>query len=426
MKRSDFLVGGASIPMLTPHLALAAPGAVVGAKVPVTGKAIAQLQSFDRFMLTFMKRFSIPGGQCAVARNGRLVYARGFGYADQLLTTPVSPTALFRIASSSKPITAVAIMKLVEDGKLGLEERAFEILGDLTPPPGTTRDPRLATITVRHLLEHSGGFDSTIFEPQFDGLRVAADAFGHPRPATSTDLIRYMMGQPLAFDPGSKYSYSNFGYNCLGRIIERKTKQSYGDHVIAAILRPAGVRTMSLMTRTSPSYRLPNEVFYADGDLSTTQWPIYQDDAHVRPISYGAFDGSAIDAHGGWIANTIDLTHFLNAVAGSTGVQLLAPPTVREMLTRPAIPQYAKTNKFYALGWDVSRDVVMSHNGALTFGTLSSVTRLPGGITFAAVFNHLDINYIATVIALERGSLAVSRGIKSWPTHDLYPTVSIT
>jgi CubicO group peptidase (beta-lactamase class C family) len=318
--------------------------------MPMTGDTNPDLAPLDRFMTTFMQKWSIPGGQCAVAKDGRLVYARGFGRVDQ--ATPgappppaVSPSAQFRIASSSKPITATAVMKLVEQGRLGLEDRAFDILADLTPPPGVTPDPRLHGITVRQLLEHSGGFDRTAIEPQLACLRVAADAFHHPRPATHTDIIRYMMGQPLAWTPGTKYSYSNFGYNILGRVIENRTKRSYGDAVRELVLKPAGVKRMALMTRTSPQARLPDEVFYVDG-LPDTFWPIYEDDPVCRPQSYGKFDGSAMDAHGGWIANAIDLTRFLNAVGGATGTQLLAPPTVATMLARPDLPQWRDTDTF--------------------------------------------------------------------------------
>src|SRR5450631_4162250 len=153
-----------------------------------------------------------------------LVYARGFGYVNSAASVPeVSPTARFRIASSTKPMTAVAILRLVEDGAIRLDEYALDILHALTPPPGTTPDPRLRSITIRHLLEHSAGFvypDAAGFDPQFDGLRLAALPFSHPFPATHTDIIRFALGRPLGFTPGTRYVYSNLGYSMLGRIIE--------------------------------------------------------------------------------------------------------------------------------------------------------------------------------------------------------------
>src|SRR5262245_8570481 len=123
----------------------------------ISGEANPDLSLIDHCIPEVMQKWKIPGGQCAVAKDGRLVYARAFGTVDQITAgTPpplvVSPTALFRIASSAKPITAVAVLRLIEQGGLHLEDRAFEILHDLTPPAGATQDPRLRSITIRHLL----------------------------------------------------------------------------------------------------------------------------------------------------------------------------------------------------------------------------------------------------------------------------------
>lgn len=412
-------------------LTLAAGSHVMAAAAraaPISGEPAPEMAPIDAFMSAFVQTWDIPGGQCAVAKDGRLVYARGFGTVDQAVPgapSPqvVGPASQFRIASCSKPITAIAVMRLVERRLLGLEDRAVDILDDLTPPPGAVPDARLRTITVRHLLEHSGGFDSTVIDPQFDSLRRAADAFHHPRPATHTDIIRHAMGQPLAFTPGTKHVYSNFGYNVLGRVIERRTKLPYGEAIRALVLQPASVKRMALMTRTSPDARLPDEVFYADGSATLPSWPIYEDDVTPRPPSYGSFDGSAIDAHGGWIANAIDLTRILNAVGGASGPQLLTPETVAAMTARPDLPQWQGKDQFYALGWTVMPGrVAMTHNGALTFGTSSIVARLPEGVTFAILFNHLATDVAGMVTALQAQSVAAIGGVQSWPARDLYPT----
>ena len=374
-----------------------------------------------------MIRFSVPGGQCAVSKNGHLLYSRGFGYVDaqnpgQGHPPVVEPNALFRIASSSKPITAVAIMALIQTGALKLDDRAFDILHDFTPPPGQKPDPRLHTITVRQLLEHSSGFVNDPFDVQFDGLRIAADVFGQPRPATNVDCVRYMMGRPLGFAPGTSYSYSNAGYNALGRIIEHITKLPYGEAVNELVLTPLRIHGMALMTRTSPSHRLPNEVFYVDGAQYLDGYPIYEDDPEVRRYSYGGYDGTAIDAHGGWIANAADLCHFLNGVGGKSGKQILSRETVKIMLARPNNPFWKGKDHYYALGWNVTPGVVtLSHAGAITFGTASVVIRIPGEITMAAVFNHLDADIGAMVGGLGDGLRQVANGITMWPSHDIGP-----
>ena len=392
--------------------------------MPITGEANPDLSSIDHCIAEVMQKWSIPGGQCGIAKDGRLVYARGFGTVDQITADApppliVSPTALFRIASSTKPITAVAVLRLVEQGRLHLEDRAFEILHDLTPAAGAAPDPRLRSITIRHLLEHSSGLHSAAVDPQIETLRSAADAFHHTRPATNVDIIRYIMGQPLASTPGTEYVYSNLGYNILGRVIEHQTKLSYGDAIRQLVLQPAGVKRMALMTRTSPQARLPDEVFYVDGRDWPPGWPIYEDDPVARPFSYGSFDGSAFDAHGGWVANVIDLTRFLNAVGGSHGTQLLAPSTVATMLARPDLPQYQGKDQFYALGWNVVRGrVEMTHSGEFVQSTYSYITRLPGDVTFAMVFNH----YPSADMAIELGerTIAAIDAVKIWPEKDLY------
>lgn len=417
MKRAQFLTTTAAGSLVGAGSFSAAVAAVPNAS---SGQSVPELVPVERFVSDFMARFKIPGAQCAVAKDGKLVYLRGFGFGDEARKTPVSPTARFRIASTSKPITAVGVLQLVERGKLRLDDKAFEILSHLTPPRGASADPRLRQITVRNLLEHSGGFDSSKFDPQFDALRIAAKTFGHAPPATHTDIIRYMMGKPLAFDPGTKFVYSNLGYNILGRIIERVTNQSYGDYIMQHVLAPVGVRSMRLATRTTPSARLPDEVFYWDGPDALPCWPIYEDDEEWHTYSYGGFDGSVIDAHGGWIGSASDLTRFADAVGGSTGKQILKPETVKTMLARPSIPAYRGQSSFYAFGWTVTEGQGMSHNGALTYGTLAVITRLNGGITYAMLFNHLDPDIPAVLRELGTKSVAAMKAIKTWPTHDFY------
>jgi CubicO group peptidase (beta-lactamase class C family) len=425
LNRSGFLSTATSLSALavTPVRADAQPGTPPATMLPVTGAPVPALAEFDRFTREFVQRWKIPGGQCAVAKDGAIVYSRGFGFVDAVRDgkprpAAVEPSHVFRIASSSKPITAVAVMKLVQRGDLKLDQRAFDILSDLTPHSGAAPDPRLATIALRNLLDHSSGFVNDPFDPQFDGLRVAADLFSHPRPASSVDLIRYMMGRPLGFAPGTSYAYSNAGYNVLGRIIERVTKRSYGAAVQELVLSPLGITGLKLMTRTTPSARLPNEVSYFDGPNFLDSYSVYDDDPNVRQYADGGFDGSAIDAHGGWIASAADLVRFLNGVGGKTGPQILEPATVETMLARPNNPFYASRQKYYALGWDVDPgSVVMAHNGAITFGTLSSIMRLPGGVTVAAVFNHLDPDIAGILSDVVNGLRAVAKGVTTWPTH---------
>ena len=107
-----------------------------------------------------MARWELPGGQVALAKDGRLVLNRGYGLADVDAGEPVQPTSLFRIASVSKPITAVAVLQLAAKGRLRLDDRVMDHMR-LTPllAPGARPDPRWGRVTVRHCLQHTGGWD---------------------------------------------------------------------------------------------------------------------------------------------------------------------------------------------------------------------------------------------------------------------------
>src|SRR5262245_19433062 len=102
-------------------------------QIPITGTEVPVMKSYDQVITDFMRKLSIPGGAVAVMRSGKLIYARGFGYADVENKTLVQPDALFRIASVSKTITATAVMKLVEEGKLRLDDRVAPFIANLTP-----------------------------------------------------------------------------------------------------------------------------------------------------------------------------------------------------------------------------------------------------------------------------------------------------
>ena len=120
--------------------------------LPITGDPVPALAPFDDLMLSFIAEHEVPGAALAIAKDGELVYTRGFGYADPDTNEKALPTSLFRIASVSKPITAVAILMLIERGKLKLDDKAFKVLA-LPTPPGRKRDPRAMLINFPELAD---------------------------------------------------------------------------------------------------------------------------------------------------------------------------------------------------------------------------------------------------------------------------------
>jgi CubicO group peptidase (beta-lactamase class C family) len=147
---------------------------------PMTGQTVPELAAFDDAIAALMSKWNLPGGQLAVAKNGRLALNRGYGLADVDREEPVLPESLFRVGSVSKAITAVAIMALIDAGKLALDTKVFPLL-DLEGPRGAGYDPRLDRITVEQLLVHSGGWDrdSSTIDPTFlPWSRMAAATMG--------------------------------------------------------------------------------------------------------------------------------------------------------------------------------------------------------------------------------------------------------
>ena len=203
--------------------------------IPLTGQAVPGMESYDRIM----RDFDIPGAAVAVVRHGRLVYARGFGMADREAGTPVRPDSLFRIASVSKPITSVAVLKLMEDGLLDLDARVFpDLLADIGP--GRVADARMNRITVRDLLRHSGGFDRDISgDPQFMQWGIA-QALSKPPPVECADVIAFMKSRRLDFAPGARSVFSDYGYCVLGRVIERASGLPYEEYVRNRVLETRG------------------------------------------------------------------------------------------------------------------------------------------------------------------------------------------
>jgi N-acyl-D-amino-acid deacylase len=399
-------------------------------ETPITGAAVPGMGSYDQIVPALMQRYAIPGGAVAVLRDGKLIYARGFGYADAASQTPVQPDALFRIASVSKPITGVAIMKLVEEGKLKLDDRVAPFIAHLTPAPGATVDPRWEQITIRHLLNHTGGWDRDKpnggFDPMFRPA-IAAAAVNAPAPASAETIIRYMKGMPLDFNPGERHVYSNFGYAILGRVIERLSGMPYEEYVRARVLQPVGANRMR-QGRTRMSDALPDEVkYYMPGEpgmgLTAPLVPSVFPGEGTVPITYGGYYLEAMDSHGGWVSSTVDLLRFMTGVDGRANrPDILSAELIAEMTGNgPAICPGGAC--YYAGGWVVrptQGDATWSHGGSLP-GTTSTLVRSYHNFSWVAAFNARSPtgNFDGELDAALWNALAL---VTSFPTHDLFST----
>ena len=173
----------------------------------------------DRQVTSFIKRWRIQGASLAITKNERLVYAKGFGIANSETGEEVKPGHLFRIASVSKLITAVAIMHLYEKGNVDLDETVFGEYGILNDTIFRSfRDKRIEHITVRHLLNHTAGWSRYSGDPIFNSLYIARK-MDVKAPASFDDILQFTLSRQLNYKPGTRYSYSNLGYAILGEII---------------------------------------------------------------------------------------------------------------------------------------------------------------------------------------------------------------
>jgi len=376
---------------------------------------------YDSVMLALMDRWGIPGGALAVVKDGRLVLARGYGYADTATREMVGPTSLFRLASLSKPITAAAVMSLVDDGRISLDTPLTDVAGDLLSSRWADVDPRIGQITVRDLLDHTAGWDPAVSgEPNFAAAQIASD-LGLPAPPSARTIVQAGLGRPLDFAPGDRQVYSNFGYNVLGRIIENVTGGNYQDYVRTRILARAGVTGMQTGL-SLPDRRLPGEVGYYSPTLVTSQFPGYG----TVYYPYGGFYLEGMDASSGWVGSAVDVLRFLTAVDGfASRPDVLSAAAVGEM-TRVQGTQYSTdASHWYSLGWYVNSAGNWYHGGTLP-GSNSVLVRLSNGIEYAAVFNAdprliQGADFFSELLdgSIRRTYLSVT----SWPTIDLFDAI---
>jgi len=407
------------------------------ASFPATGESDPKLAAYDKLMTDFMAKYNPPGAALAVTKDGRLVYARGFGYADMERKEPVTPTSLFRIASLSKAFTSTAVFQLVEQGKLKLDDKVFEII-KLQPfvERGARLDAGIYGVTVTHCLQHTGGWDRA---KGFDPMGAAATeevarAMGVRLPIQAEHIIRYTMGKPLNTSPGSTYAYSNFGYCVLGRVIEAVSGQRYGDYVMQHVLRPIGITRMRL-GRNLLSDRAPGEVKYYDGKRETGRAISGPNIGRQVPLPYGVECIETMDANGGWIASAADLVRFVDAFNDIRNCKLLGEGSIRAMYARPAGTPGLENGKpgpaYYGCGWEVRP--VAERQGKYTrwhFGMLRGSSTLfvgrDDGINWAAVFNSdADRAGKEFAPAIDGPLHEPANRTKDWPDGDLYKKIAL-
>ncbi|MBB4943146.1 N-acyl-D-amino-acid deacylase [Streptosporangium album] len=397
---------------LVPAVALGArpAQAVLAPVVTTSGTAPAALAGFDNVMKTFVTERNISCAQLAIAKKGKILLARGYRYSDGSQALPsVTPTSLFRIASLSKHITAAAIMRLVQDGKLSLSTPVTTLLG-----LSATADPRLKQVTVLRLIHHLGGWDRDKSKDPLWLDHTISASLDVPLPISQDDIVRYVTARPLDHDPGSKMVYSNYGYMLLGKIIEKVSGMSYESYVKQKLFAPVGITRM----RIGHSLRSEAEATEVVYSSQYTQKSVMDDSGSTVPYQYGGFNMPNQGANGGWLASAVDLVRF-SRVFDAAGPVLNAA-SITKILAKPEIGISAD-GSWYGGGWYVRQvpgNLNTWHAGGMP-GTYTYLARLQNGFTYAALFNRreeqgtLDYDVLSPLMNAQIGK------VTTWPTTDL-------
>lgn len=299
--------------------------------LPVTGRYIPEFKDIDDLVLDYMDDGGFRSCVVAIAKDGCVLYQRGFGHAYDGVT-PLPEITPMRIGSITKIMVDLAIEQLAVDGYFGPEgtdRKAFNVCGNggllnLAPFPSIA-DCRIADITIRHLLDHTAGWDTL----EYRGWEVdIAAEMGIPSPAGTEDRIRWMLGKPLKYDPGTlacmdkdgnpTSCYSNFGFECLGVIISTVSGQHQPYYIRDAVLTPdMWVPSTDLFhARPFRSQQSPREPRYHSDNLCTNVFAPAGGDV---PCPYGGYELGIDSGAGNMVASASVLVRLMNEYFAGMG-----------------------------------------------------------------------------------------------------------
>jgi CubicO group peptidase (beta-lactamase class C family) len=308
----------------------------------------AQMPPFDKVADAFfgeLIKSNWPGAAVLVAKDGKVLFKRGYGLACLEHRVPVTPQTKFRIGSITKQFTAAAILKLQEEGKLSLQDKLAKYVPDF---------PRGEEVTIHHLLTHTSGIHSYTSKPDFmDAVRA---------PVKAEDLIKSFKNDPYDFDPGKKWAYNNSGFFLLGYIIEKVSGQSYGEFLREKFFAPLGMKDTGVHNATDI---YPHEAYgYA-----------YEGGQPKKALNW---DMSRAGGAGALYSTVEDLYRWNEAVFNG---KVLSPESLKAAFTPALTAQDEQKPKEegYGYGWAIAKlrgCQEIEHGGGLQ-GFVSYLLRLP-------------------------------------------------
>jgi CubicO group peptidase (beta-lactamase class C family) len=308
------------------------------------------------------KAQKIPGVSVAVCRNGKIVTASGYGLANVELDVPVTPETIFQTGSVGKQFTSMAVMMMVEEGRIGLDDHLTKFIPE---SPAAWKD-----VTIRQLLTHTSGIADYGGEEETMGKGV----INFRKDYTEEELVQAFAKMPMDFRPGEKWSYSNTGYVLLGIVIHRVAGKFYGDFLQERIFQPLGMTSTRIISEAdiiphrSSGYRL------VKGELKNQEW--------VSPTLNTTADGALY-------TNVLDLAKWDAALYTTR----LVKQTSLDAIWTPVKLNDGKTYP-YGFGWDLAPKNghrAVSHDGAWQ-GFTMSISRYVGDRLTVIVMTNLDEN----------------------------------
>jgi CubicO group peptidase (beta-lactamase class C family) len=270
-------------------LLLLCAAATVQAQTPDrVERLMSAMPAIDQLIRDYAQREHIPGAAWGVIIDGGLAHVGVFGHRDLATKAPVDTSTVFRIASMTKSFTAMAILRLRDEGKMALDDPAEKYVPELAGLRYPTTDS--PKITIRHLLSHAEGFPED-------------NPWGDQQLARTDEEMSRMMrgGIPFSNPPGIAYEYSNYGFAILGRIVAKVSGMPYADYVTANILRPLGMRSTTLSPQSVPANRLAHGYRWEDN-----QW---KEEPQLPDGSFGAM--------GGMLTSLSDLGRYVSVLLGA-------------------------------------------------------------------------------------------------------------
>ena len=338
------------------------------------------LTRMEKDVRTFMQRWQIRGMELAIMRNDSLLYAKGFGWADEEKEEAMRPGTIMRVASVSKLVTAAGIMKLVEDGKLSLGDKVFGRDGILKDTVYTNyiKDKGYYDITVEQLLRHEGGLTIRRGDPMFR-TRDLMNIYHLDEVPDQNTLTSIAVRKRLGYTPGKSHEYSNFGYLLLSMIIEQATGTDYEEWMQKNVLEPAGCLDFHL-AYNSYEERHPGETRYHMQE-NDPKVPKYDNSADSVVRCYGGNDIRALKGAGAWVCSAPELARFVAGIDGRPGVpDILSKKSVNRMTA------YSEDHKF-GLGWNsVDPAKGWQRTGSIS-GTSAYLMNFPDGECWILISN---------------------------------------